>query len=1026
MAVTEKTISSLVDRQLPDFVKSDHPQFKIFLEKYYQWMERTGSEENYNYGNTIYHIMNAEKYRDIDETIDPFFSFFKEEFLPYFPEKTALDITKILKSAREFYSEKGSEESVKWLFRALFDIDVDIFYPKKQILIASDGKWKLPQAFNITLSAQNQNIIPNLLEKHRGTGSESAATCVIESANKTVDKTFGNEILEIYVSNVTREFITGENLVIEYVDENGTDQIFSEKIVAQISGIKVDSNIKTDPEQKRRGLSYNVGDPVIVYGGLDNTQAAADAIAKVSNVTAGSIESVSISFPGYGFRTYSNTEAIALLSPGDDPNANASVDVRVAAINTGTPANDSQNTFKEIIVVDKIPIELMKNVTLNTPDYSVFTLNVRNAILNVTEADSADKYQNYEYVWANGSSYQTANFKGIILTPNTSGFGQNGANVTGSLFLYSIANTESLSTTGFLVGQQLYTANTDKSFTVNSVTDAEVDANINSQLLQCLKTEELVTGGLALFNVLNGGYGFVTNPIIKVDSYFDTTISENYSYDGELADKKLWRQTIGSYGKIAHVYIQNGGTGYANGDQIVITGRGYGFTGYVNVNTSGSIVRTTITNRGEGYYGAKTINVTSSGGSNGALQAYGFGEGETIRSVSPKSGRVLDIRLVSRGFDYISTPLVSLKVADMVINPPENPNYNKGQFVYQGTYNDPIFTAIIDSYNPSNKVLRLYNYSGNSRDSFNKFLVLHVTADPSSSTELEDLQFTVNTAVSVPAPSEYTVSELSNPYWYGNGSAKAYAEFYKGLIKYPGFYINNDGFVSSDKKLQDGKTYQNYSYVIESEKSIREYRNPIKDIVHPVGMYMLGRTITDSYKLEKTKTGIFEGKIVTSPLINGNVTANAFSTSNEVYFFDVQDAIMANTAYANDLIIIGNTNRYIVKQLVENYNVSTDSVTLESNTMFIGDGRFEITENSNTFTIVGNTNSITSTLQVSDNVRFNVNNTIFLAKVDDINSNQITINIANTLITTSNSNILYQVYPTYDNVEFQIIHNSSN
>ena len=261
MANTEYSVSSLVNRQLPDFVRADHPMFKRFLELYYEWMEDETK------GNTVWHIMNSGSYRDINETPDPFIRLFKQEILPYFPENSELGIINILKGAREFYIKKGSEESVKWLFRVLYGQDVEIYYPKKQILIASDGKWKLPQAFQLTLSDENQSVNVNLLEKHKATGNVSGATCIIESANKTIDKSFGEEILEMYVSNVFRDFTNGEYLEIPYTDENGVEKVFSERILGALSGIRVDSSIATDPQQKRRGLSYNVGDPVVIFSG---------------------------------------------------------------------------------------------------------------------------------------------------------------------------------------------------------------------------------------------------------------------------------------------------------------------------------------------------------------------------------------------------------------------------------------------------------------------------------------------------------------------------------------------------------------------------------------------------------------------------------------------------------------------------------------------------------------------------------------------------------------------------------------
>jgi hypothetical protein len=145
MSATEKTISALVSSQVPDFIRADHPKFQRFVELYYQWLENNSATGISNTaGNTIYHAMNLDKYRDIDDTPDEFLRYFKDELLPYFPENPTLDIKKILKGAREYYSKKGSEESLKWLFKVLYNVDIEVNYPKEQILITSDGKWKKP------------------------------------------------------------------------------------------------------------------------------------------------------------------------------------------------------------------------------------------------------------------------------------------------------------------------------------------------------------------------------------------------------------------------------------------------------------------------------------------------------------------------------------------------------------------------------------------------------------------------------------------------------------------------------------------------------------------------------------------------------------------------------------------------------------------------------------------------------------------------------------------------------------------
>ena len=235
MSAAEKTISALIKSQLPDFIRADYSKFQRFLELYYQWLEQNNPTGISNTaGNTIYHAMQIGDYRDIDSTPTEFLKYFKDELLPYVPENSSLDIRKLLKSAREFYLKKGSDESVRWLFKVLFNENIEINYPKEQILKTSDGKWNKPRAFRITVGESNKNIDVNLLEKRLVTGNSSGATCFVESANRTVDVNSGREIIEIYISNIKRFFNNGEFITIDYIDQNGTQRTFSEKIIGTI------------------------------------------------------------------------------------------------------------------------------------------------------------------------------------------------------------------------------------------------------------------------------------------------------------------------------------------------------------------------------------------------------------------------------------------------------------------------------------------------------------------------------------------------------------------------------------------------------------------------------------------------------------------------------------------------------------------------------------------------------------------------------------------------------------------------
>lgn len=969
MSAAEKTVSALIASQLPDFIRADHPKFQRFLELYYQWLEQNNPNGISNTaGNTIYNAMQIGNYRDIDDTPSEFLKYFKDELLPYVPENASLDIRKLLKSAREFYNKKGSDESLRWLFKVLFNENIEINYPKEQIFKASDGKWIKPRAFRITVSETNKNVDVNLLEKRLVTGNNSGATCLVESANRSVDLTSGREIIEIYISNIKRFFENGEFITIDYEDENGTERTFSEKIIGTISNIRVDSNIRTDPQQRRRGLLYNVGDPVVVTGGLALTAEAEDAIAIVGNTTVGSIEAVTVVFPGYGYLAYPpNTEITVLRSIGDDPNANLSTDLRLLGLNLTANTANSQRNFIEPITYSKTVIEYAKDVDIGNANIAVFTVNNRNVLLNVTENNSGIDFDNFEEVWANGNNYFDALFTGKIATANGGSggpFGGGGAAATDELLIYDIANNGTI--TDILTGAQINTKNTSKAFAFNSQTTYLVPANANSKIIQCIDFETLNTGGVALISVVNGGFGFRSEPILDVTSHYDTQISENFSYLTEESSKKQFWQVFKDLGQVAHVYINNPGTGYANGDTITFVGRGYGGNAIVNVNSSGAIVNVAILDRGEGHTVRPNCEITTSGGSGASLTAYLFGDGFDYTIDTSAIGRVRDIRLVYRGFDYVATPNVSLKVVDTVILPiGEAQEFIEQEYIYQGSsLENSTFRANVKSYNRTTGLLRLYNYSGS----------LDTTVSIISA---NDVTCNVNTAANVPAPAQYSsgviATGLPNPMYYGNGRARANALFANGLIEFNGFFLNSDGFPSADKVFQDDTIYHNFSYIVQSEKNLQEFETPLKNIVHPAGLEVLAKTILKSASNTESDSSSNVNLILpintTSTIVVSNVYSNVVTGTNTAF------EVAAYKANVGDLFfILDNINTLRTQsKTISSVNSNTE-LEIYGDFIYIGQGKIKTNTGNVVLQISGNVNTVSSFIATGDEIRVNVTN----------------------------------------------------
>lgn len=126
MSLVKPKVSSLVRSQLPEFIREDYQTFLNFLEAYYEFVEQDE--------------VDLKTLRDLDTTLESFIRYFKAELASNLPYST-VDTKFLLQHIKEQYNAKGSEASFRLLFRVLFNKEVTIDYPSKQILRASDGRW---------------------------------------------------------------------------------------------------------------------------------------------------------------------------------------------------------------------------------------------------------------------------------------------------------------------------------------------------------------------------------------------------------------------------------------------------------------------------------------------------------------------------------------------------------------------------------------------------------------------------------------------------------------------------------------------------------------------------------------------------------------------------------------------------------------------------------------------------------------------------------------------------------------------
>jgi len=293
MIYNDKKTSLLVDQQLPGFVRDnpDYANFSLFVKAYYEWLELSNAANSAvtttsSSGQGVtYATKNLITYKDIDSTIDGFIDYFNNEFLPFFPKDSLLNKQQAVKVAKQLYQTKGTPASYQFLFRILFNSDFDVFYTKDAVFKPSDGVWYVAKSLKLaTNSANFRNI-----NQYRLFGETSQSLATIENSILVGNKT------EVFISNVERLFQSGE--YVRIIDEQNQDvlvggQPLRAKVVGQISTISIDKN--------NRGLTYSVGDPVIVYGGMESVYDHG-AVARVSDTTKGSIKSIKVNSGGYGY-----------------------------------------------------------------------------------------------------------------------------------------------------------------------------------------------------------------------------------------------------------------------------------------------------------------------------------------------------------------------------------------------------------------------------------------------------------------------------------------------------------------------------------------------------------------------------------------------------------------------------------------------------------------------------------------------------------------------------------------------------
>ena len=537
---TNNKISNVIESQVPFFVRNDHPNFISFLEAYYEFLEQTG--------NVVSVSRQTLSYQDIDRTTDEFSTKIYNIFAKLLPENVLVDKAMLIKNIKDFYRAKGTEKAVRFLLRILFDKEADFYYPKTDILKASDGKWFIEKSIKITdvqvngASNTDINALENFKNK-RVTGNTSNASAIIENYDVYYEGT--TLIKELKISGTVGDFEDSETIFTLF-EENGT----TKSITGNVFGSSISSVTINDG-----GSGYSAGTYIPVES-ITGTGAS----LLISGVSTGNLSSIGVVNGGAGFRL--NNYVLVSSDTGSGANA------IVSSVNTDETYHP--NTYN--ITISLISYEA------NTPIGNNIFSNLNNTVID--PANNWITNSLISFVFANCGPVEaltiTTGGSGYAAAPTMSIVANTRVRELGILGRMEIINGG----TGYNVGDKIEFINVPGGYGTGAKGNVISVNTSNSNEITGIRFEQ-VPGHIV------GGSGYRQSFLPRANVISGTGSNANVIVTAVLGDGESLSGATGAIGIIEEVTIVSGGSGYETVPTLNLTSMGDGTANIVATVVSG-------------------------------------------------------------------------------------------------------------------------------------------------------------------------------------------------------------------------------------------------------------------------------------------------------------------------------------------------------------------------------------------------------------------------------------------------------
>ena len=909
-------ISPTIAEQFPALYREEGDFLVQFVKAYYEFNEERMDR-------------NIPKLRDIDTTLASFLIFFKKKYLNSLPLDTIVDTRFIIKHIQDLYKRKGSEESLRLLFRLFYDEDIEVFYPSTAILRPSDSIWG--GAVYLELKPVNSVDDYPVQRGDKLTGDVSGASAFVDDI---IFVNFSGALTPItYLSNLSGTFIADDSI---NVTRLGVTTNYGKLLSGSISEVIVDKS--------NRSSGQNIGDIITLSPVSGIGTSATGTVRSISTTTSGKIDYELVD-GGFGYST----------APA---NATSVVKAAALALNESRISNQVviiQNEVSAIKIGDYIEADRSQvNDSFGTVDAFVngggrVTAYNHPLLYIKTEDRTKDEFFTYVYdqlvLAAGGNASVNTRLLAVFNTETTdlaTNYRLGDINNSGFSFITSkyITTDDSNVFSAYKVG----VTQSNSSVTYGgSVTTAQ-KAWIEDRLLPAI-----YTAGFGHTFTAMPSYGISTSirvgstasvPITTISAYnasgtFDVTEINNTETVNIITD------SIGDFASKPLAVIINASAMVANGIYEIETTSGTTYS-----DSSSQTIGTRFTATGPETVGSGTVIdvVLTNYGMSGTLLLEGF-NAETINTKIADAfeskevviGSISGINTTNPGTDYVNDVFTEIDYLDIsrfdkrdAIITFANPDFllQVGDIVTQTVQiEDPTLeTDSLVSYVVKGRFLKRINNDFYFRKlsfyDFDKAFQINIKNNLYTLTDvrqdINSLPMGKNANVSGIASYEQgqidTVSILNTGYRYKDREEvlirnASGAEVAKATVRTlgagstEGRWSSSTSFLSDRTKyIHDNDYYQEYSYDISTIIDPEKYTSLIEDTV-----------------------GVAGTKVFSSPLINTNSNINStldvefqvWNLSTENYVTEGSETIMTE----------GGSSEALVAEIVTLDTTATSAVT---------------------------------------------------------------------------------------------------